>query len=195
MKKIFVIIFTILILGCQPILRTVTGIKKPTVENINTIENYIKETNLNIDNTRNFYLSSFDDYKKLSKLRDTLFRLPDIYLFKKSGHFIEENLFCFSLKSQANKKSNENYYNYIYEVDSLVSEDKNIQFLEEFLVTSKNENVIFDKKNDIAIILWAKFLGDKRNLKHIENSKKTIEESDLDINIYYLNIDTMDFWE
>ena len=194
-KKSFLVLSLILAFAsCQPLLRTVTGIKKPKTESINSIEDYIDSNSLPIDKSKNFYLSSSDDYKKLSKFRDTLFRLPDIYLFKKSGEFLEENLFCLSIKNQNKNNSETNYFNDIYKVDSIISETKNIQYLEQFLINSKNNKAVFNKEKDIAIILWAKFLGDKKNFKHIVNSKNKLKDVNNPINIYYLNIDTLEFW-
>jgi len=194
-KKFPILIITLLILGCQPILRTVTGIKKPKIESINSIENYIDEINLPIAKSKNFYLSENSDYKKLSIFRDTLFRLPDIYLFNTSGAFLEENLYCLTLKSQNKVNSETNYFNEIYKVDSIVSKNKDIKILEEFLINSDKKSVLFKKNKNIALILWAKFLGNKKNLKHIINSKKRLEDASNPIDIYYLNIDTLENWE
>lgn len=196
MKKNIIYIFvSVIVFSCQPILRTVTGIKKPKIESFESIKDYIENNNLPIETSRNLFLSSNDDYKKLSKLRDSLFRLPDIYLFNKSGWFLEENLFCLSLKKQSINKLDNNYFNQIFKTDSIISKTKKITYLEKFLITSEKENVIFDNESDIAIILWAKFLGDKKNSKHIIESKRSLEDVDNTISIYYLNIDTLDFWD
>ncbi len=196
MKKYYSLIFIItIIIGCQPILRTVTGIKKPKVESFNTILNYIETNKLPIDKSKNFYLSSSVDYKRLSKLRDTFFRLPDIYLFNKKGEFLEENLYCLSLKKQNKNKSEMNYFSKIYKTDSIISQSKKIDYLEKFLINSEQEKAVFARDTAIAIILWAKFLGDKKNLKHIVESKRSLEEADNLIKIYYLNIDTLESWK
>ena len=196
MRKYIYLIFIIpILIGCQPILRTITGIKKPKVENFNSIENYIETKNLPINKNKNYYLSSNDDLKKLLKLRDTLFQLPDVYLFNKEGAFLDESSLCLYSKYQNKDNSEINYFNKIYNVDSIVSQSKKVFYLEELLTNSKGENAVFAKDTNIAIILWAKFLGGKRNLKHITESKRSLEESENPISLYYLNVDALESWE
>jgi len=196
MKKYILTFITItIIIGCQPILRNISGIKKPQEESFTTLEKYIEEQNIPIELEKSYYLSSNDDYKKLSKFRDSLFRLPDIYLFNKSGKFLEENQFCLSIKNQVKNNEQKNYFDEIFLVDSIISINKDIKMLNSFIIGSDGKNANIGDNNNIAIILWAKFLGNKKNLKHINDSKKQLMKTNDSILIYYLNIDTFESWE
>lgn len=180
--------------SCQPILRTVTGIKKPEVESYKSIENYIHENNLPIKIDENYFLTKNEDYKSLAKFRDSLFRLPDIYLFNKQGQFIEENQYCTSLKIELSDKPNQNYYEKILKIDSLQSKEKTIKNLEILMNDKNGEKIILNSNENIAIVLWAKFLG-KKNKKFLNDTKQQLENTDENINIYFLNIDTLESWE
>ena len=119
MKNTLTILIILLFISCQPILRTVTGIKKPIVENRETIKTFIINNKIPIDTSKLYYLSEQADYKKLAKFRDSLFRLPDVYLFNESGVFINETMLC--LSNRSNDAYEKNYYSEIFEVDSLLN--------------------------------------------------------------------------
>ena len=188
------ILLSIIFLGCQPILRGITGIKKPQVESYKSIDEYISDNNLPIDSDKSLFLSKKADYKNLSNLRGEMFRLPDIYLFNSKGQFIEENNFCMALKTELKNNPNENYYKEIFRVDSLISHEKTIKDLESILIKSNGAKVNLNQDNNIAVILWAKFLN-RKNKKHIINAKEQLENSDNSVSIYYLNIDELETWK
>ena len=100
------------------------------------------------------------------------------------------------LSNRSNDAYEKNYYSKIFEVDSLLNkENKGFLFLNSLLVDDLGNKVSIKTNKKTAVILWAKFLGKKRNKKHIYSANQDIKDSDLPINIIYLNIDAMDFWK
>jgi len=196
MKNILTILIIFLCISCQPTLRMITGIKKPKIENKETIKTFIFDNKIPIDTSELYYLSEEADYKKLAKFRDSLFRLPDVYLFNENGVFIDETMLCLSNRNRSNDNYDKNYYSEIFEADSLINRDKELLFLSSFIVNEDGINKPIKIKNGkTAVVLWSKFLGKKRTKKHIFNVTQDIKASSLAINVIYLNIDAMDFWK
>jgi len=168
MKNILTILIIFLCISCQPTLRMVTGIKKPKIENKETIKTFIFDNKIPIDTSKLYYLSEQADYKKLAKFRDSLFRLPDVYLFNENGVFIDETMLCLSNRNRSNDNYDKNYYSEIFEADSLINRDKELLFLSSFIVNEDGINKPIKIKNGkTAVVLWSKFLGKKKELKSI----------------------------
>lgn len=194
-KSIFFAILLMLVIACQPVLRTVTGIKKPQVESFESLNEFILENDLKIEPSNSLYLSGKEDYKQLSRLRDSFFRLPDIYLFDKNGFYFEENQFCIGLKAKMKSEEKGNYYNIIIQEDSLISYNKSVHDLFPILLDSEKQKFSHNKNKYLAIVLWAKFLGVKKNKKFLTDANNQLNQLDVPIDIFYLNIDVLDFWD
>lgn len=185
---------TILLLAaCQPTLRVITGIKKPRVENVERIENYLAEQKLVDDPERNFYLPDEASFYGLRIFRDSLYRLPDVYLFNSAGEFLEENQLCLTTRSKEPRVDQLNYFSNIFQVDSILSKKLAKSDLERFMVNAKGEKVKLPE-GKTAVILWSKFLGDKINRKHIIGTREQIMNSDQNIAVFYLNLDIQENW-
>ncbi|NIK91668.1 hypothetical protein GZ212_05845 [Mangrovimonas sp. CR14] len=179
-------------LSCQPVLRTVAGIKKPKVESIHSLEQYIQKESLPIGFANSLYLSGYYGYNDLAIFRDSLFRLPDTYLFNKKGGFVEETQMCLVKKKDEGLATN--YYDMIFEDSMLQFNAKSISQLEGFIIDQHGESVRFPENQNIAIVLWAKFMGSKKNRKVLETSNQQLKDSNKNIQIYYLNLDMLDSW-
>ena len=82
MKKI--IILSLLLVGlisCQPIIKTIYGIKKPKIENEQTLTKYMVKKNINQDNV---YTVRFDNYE--STLKSINNTIPEVLIFKKKDN-------------------------------------------------------------------------------------------------------------
>lgn len=191
-RKFSILVMVLVFLSCQPVLRTVTGIKKPQVESIHSLKKYIQEESLPIDLAHNFYLSAYTAYQDVAIFRDSLFRLPDTYLFNKKGGFVEETQMCLVKKKEDDLEAN--YYDMILEDQELQFNEKSISQLEGFIIDQHGDSVRFPENQNIAIVLWAKFMGSKKNRKILKTSNQQLKDSNKNIQIYYLNIDMLDSW-
>lgn len=198
MKNIFLILIFIL-LGCQPALKVVYGVKSPKIENQTSLKKFIEKNNLDIDLEHTYYVKNVESFYGLSEVRGRGLKIPDVYLFNDNGFLIEEQLdsICFVARDIPIGE-HKNYYDkvfsnptnesgMIYHLDSLKS----------LLVDSQGNKLDSIGKNNrgTAIILWAKFLGKKQNIKMVETPKELLLETQLNLNIYYLNLDPQEFWE
>ncbi|WP_053971072.1 hypothetical protein [Mangrovimonas sp. ST2L15] len=191
-RKFSILVMVLVFLSCQPVLRTVTGIKKPQVESIHSLKKYIQEESLPVDLAHNFYLSAYTAYQDLAIFRDSLFRLPDTYLFNKNGGYVEETQMCLVKKKEDD--SDANYYDMILEDQELQFNEKSISQIEGFIIDQHGDSVRFPENQNIAIVLWAKFMGSKKNRKILKTSNQQLKDSNKNIQIYYLNLDMLNFW-
>ncbi len=199
MKYLISIIVVLLLCGCQPVLRVIFGVKNPKIENKTTLENFIDKKGLEIDLNKTYFLKELSSYYALQEVRDRGLKIPDVYLFNETGFLIQEQLdsVCFvarDLKVEEYK----NYYEKVFSTDTIPPEklyhlDDLIKHLADGDGNRLKEIQTNNKKT--AIILWAKFLGKKLNRKFVEESQDLLLETQLDLNIYYLNLDPQEFWE
>ena len=193
LSKVLVLGTILLLAACQPTLRVITGIKKPQVENVERLEQYLADQNLQVEPEKSFYLPDEASFYGLTMFRDSLYRLPDVYLFNSAGEFLEENQLCLTTRSKEPRVDQLNYFSSIFQVDSILSKKLAKSDLERFMVNAKGEKVKLPE-GKTAVILWSKFLGDKINRKHIIGTREQILKADQNIEIVYLNLDIQESW-
>ena len=193
MKVLYIILVFLILTSCQPTLRAITGIKKPRVENVERLEQYLAAQNLQVEPEKSFYLPDKASFDGLRIFRDSLFRLPDIYLFNSAGEFLEENQLCLNTRSQDPEVGQPNYFSSIFQVDSIQSGKLTKVDLERLMVNSDGEKVNLPQ-GKTAVILWARYMGDKMNRKHLTGTRQQIINSDQNIQIVYLNLDVQESW-
>lgn len=199
MKYFYFLLMFVFLCGCQPALRVIYGIKNPKIENQNTLENFIDKKGLEIDLDKTYFLNEKNSYYALQEVRDRGLKIPDVYLFNEAGFLIQVQLdsVCFvarDLKVDEYK----NYYEKVFSTDTIQTEKLyHLDDLIKHLADGQGKKVekIQTNNRKTAIILWAKFLGKKQNSKFVEKSQDLLLETQLDLNIYYLNLDPQEFWE
>tara|TARA_R110000850_G_scaffold271031_2_gene404894 strand:+ start:291264 stop:291896 length:633 start_codon:yes stop_codon:yes gene_type:complete len=199
MKKICFVILLFIFCSCQPALRVIFGVKTPKIENQKTLENFIDKKGLEIDLNKTYFLKELNNYYSLQEVRDRGLKVPDVYLFNEAGYLIQEQLdsVCF-IARDLSVDEYKNYYEKVFSTDTIKPEKLyHIDDLIKHLADGEGNRLekIQTNNKKTAIILWAKFLGKRQNNKFVEKTKELLLETQLDLNIYYLNLDPQDFWE
>lgn len=198
-SKVYIGLILIIFCSCQPALRVIFGAKKPKFENQMTLEKFIDKKGLEIDLNKTFFLKELNGYYALQEVRDRGLKIPDVYLFNEAGFLIQEQLdsVCFVARD-LKEEEYKNYYEKVFSTDTIQPEKLyHLNDLIKHLADGEGNKLedIQTNNKKTAIILWAKFLGKKLNKKFVEESQDLLLETQLDLNIYYLNLDPQEFWE
>lgn len=198
-NKVYIGLILIIFCSCQPVIRVIFGTKTPKVENQTTLSNFINKKGLEIDLNKSFFLKEINSYYALQEVRDRGLKIPDVYLFNEAGFLIQEQLdsVCFVARD-LKEEEYKNYYEKVFSTDTIPPEKLyHLNDLIKHLADGEGNKLkeIQTNNKKTAIILWAKFLGKKLNKKFVEESQDLLLETQLDLNIYYLNLDPQEFWE
>lgn len=197
-RKIAYLFLTFTLLSCTSIVKTINGEKRMKVESHQSIVNFANEQNLLIDFEKNLYLkqrkknevlANFRTYNSLDKIS-----FPDVYFFNAEGQFVEdENVTCYNQKIVTDEY--DYYKDFFSSKDLLVSNTKRLTDLENEFVNHRGEAIFpFNNENNsyIAIVLWSKYKG-KMWANETNFIIKQLQNSSVDFDIYFLNMDVVEF--
>ncbi|GGE36655.1 hypothetical protein [Psychroflexus planctonicus] len=169
------------------------------IETHQSIVNFVNEQNLMIDFEKNLYLKQRKKNEVLANIRtyNNLDKVsfPDVYFFNAEGQFVEdENVACYIEK---NVTEDYDYYkDFFNSKELLVSNTKRLTDLEGEFVNYRGEAIFpFDNKNNnsyTAIVLWSKYKG-KMWANETNFIIKQLQNSSIDFDIYFLNMDVVEF--
>lgn len=185
--------------SCTSLATFINGEKRMKIETHQSIVNFANEQNLLIDFEKNLYLKQRKKNEVLANLRtyNNLDKVsfPDVYFFNAEGYFIEdENTVCYNQKIVGEEC--DYYKDFFNSKELLVSKFKRITDLENEFVNHLGEaSFPFDNINQheyTAIVLWSKYKG-KMWANETNFIIHQLKYSSVDIDIYYLNMDLVDF--
>lgn len=198
-QKISYIFLICTLLSCTSLAKFINGEKTMKTETHQSIVNFANEQHLMIDFEKNLYLKQPKKNQALAQLRSynnlDKVSFPDVYFFNAKGEFIEdENVACYNQKIVTEEYD---YYKVFFESEGvLVSNTKRIIDLENEFVNPRGENVFPFKKNNknsyTAIVLWSKYKG-KMWANETNFIIKQLQNSSIDFDIYFLNMDMVEF--
>lgn len=187
------------LLSCTSLAKFINGEKRMKVETHQSIVNFANEQNLLVDFEKNLYLKKRKKNEVLANLRtynnlDNV-SFPDVYFFNAKGQFVEdENVACYNQKTVT--EENDYYKDFFESKDVLVSNTKRLTDLEGEFVNYRGEAVFpFDNKNSnsyTAIVLWSKYKG-KMWANETNFIIKQLQNSSVNFDIYFLNMDVVEF--
>src|SRR5699024_5673125 len=194
MKKILFFILLISFTGCSGLIKTINGEKKPQIENMNSLEEFVYENDLSIDFEKNLFLKNRKSLELLTESdlcyvdNDSTIIAYGTMLFTKNWEGInyQDAQACLIDQIKEDRLINENetifsktaYNPYNLSDFQAVFSDINGHGKSPF---QKNEQ-------PVAIVVWAKYKG-KRWAGYTEDIIKQLKESREYYDIYFLNGD------
>jgi len=184
--KLSMLMMSMLLLSCSPIVRFMYGIKKPKIENEKSISNYA----MKIDMSKgNIYSLSFEDYIKTLDLINK--KVPEVWIFNREGNFVpygeawacNASAFDFikNLSDSVNYQSQNNP-----SFNSLPFRLKDLN--------GNNVEIVLSDANYHVFIYWAKFAG-KLNKDHVKVwENQALDNSKTKIKVYKVNMDFQEYW-
>ena len=185
-NKIILLIIPILIMSCNPLIKTYYGIKKPKIENKRSLTQYLNRKKIN---TGNVYAVDYEDYKNIiNKIKG----VPEILIFDKKGRAIQyrneeecnAEAFDFIEKLSVNDK-------FIY--DDSINLKQYLSMLKD--LDGKKAYIPLENKADFYLfIFWAKYTG-RLNKNHIKVwEEQAFKNKNSHIQVIKVNVDEMDWW-
>lgn len=194
MRKVGYMLVLFTLIGCSGIVKTINGEKKPKVENLESLAEFVDETNLKIDFQNNLFLKNQNAQKLLAKSdlcyvdKDSLIIAYGVMLFNKhwDGINYQDTQACLIDELTENnliEKSENPLFN-------ILNKEYNLMDLKEVFADEDGESVFpFKKKeNPIAIVLWAKYKG-KRWAGETNEIIRQLKQSNHNYDIFFLNLD------
>jgi hypothetical protein len=188
-KKLFTISFLVVILtfiSCSPIVRLLYGIKKPKVENEESLKKYLEKVNIS---DKDVYTLDFEGYQKALELINK--KIPEVLIFDKNGNYIPYG------NEWACNASAFDFIENLNDTTKYVNSDKtNIISLPFSLYSLEGDSLGIPTLNASfhIFIFWAKFAG-KLNKDHVKIwEKQAINNSNANIKVYKINMDFQEHW-
>lgn len=184
--KLSMLIMSMLLLSCSPIVRFMYGIKKPKIENEKTISNYA----MKIDMSKgNIYSLSFEDYKRTLDLINK--KVPEVWIFNKEGNFVPygEAWACNASAFDFIKNLSDSVHYHSQNNPSFNSLPFRLKDL-----NGNNVEIDLSDANYHVFIFWAKFAG-KLNKDHVKVwENQALENRKTKIKVYKVNMDFQEHW-
>lgn len=188
-KKLLTISFLVVILtfiSCSPIVRLIYGVKKPKVENEESLRKYLEKVNIT---DKDVYTLDFEGYKKALELINK--KIPEVLIFDKNGKHIPygDEWAC-----------NASAFDFIENLNDTTvytnSEKANLNNLPFGLYSLKGDS-LGSPKLDVSFhifIFWAKFAG-KLNKNHVKVwDNQATNNTKTSIRVYKINMDFQEHW-
>ncbi len=180
------LLFTILH-SCQPIAKTMYGIKNPKVETIESVDKYLRSIQSPSEN--NIYCKDFAAYQTVLNLFEK--SLPEAILFNSNG------------KMLTYKRNNQDCNAGLFETIPGLSKNSNLPVLESndietfiaFLVDRNGLKIQNLPEADYFLFInWAKFMG-KLNKDHVKAWEDLAGKNEnTKIAVYKINMGIMESW-
>lgn len=184
-NSIWTLMFILLIVltSCQPVLRLITGAKKPKLETKASLINWLEENEIPYNMERILYVDKDD----LEETMREVARIPLVLIFNKDKILLNNPSFCLP---QINDSIN--YVDRLIEFNSsnhfLKSDTKMFHFFENKLKPYTEKDFKLTVENDyLVLIFWSKYMGKKMNLKLIPLLHSIENRGNL--NYYLVNMD------
>ncbi len=166
--------------GCQPVLRLITGVRKPKIENPESLKRFMQDNGFAKDFT--YVLPKEEDFELITKE----ITFPNLLIFDEKGRQVKNNTFCVP---------DENYAIDLLLETGVRDTVRDFQYYLSFMSDPEgNPNEIHDDENIKAIIIWMIATGKKLGTKRVKVFESILNRSSHKIKIYYLNIDPQWFW-
>jgi len=186
-RALLTFLVVILLSSCQPLLRTVWGVKEPKYESEADLKAYLHASVLSPEYS--FTLDSLN-WNEVFYAKDRTF--PDLLLFDSAGNQIPEKGLCVPYSQDF--------------IDTLISiHQKNFiktnslktfgDFEKMFRDYTGHKVSIDDNSRYKAIVIWAVFLGKRKGLKQLKKVVYLVKHSKYPITIYFLNVDFQTYWK
>jgi len=189
MKKTIILLLFTLTISCNRVALIYYGVKNPKIETIDSIKKYLEKQNIS-----NYELVFFKNINELNNFKKEFneLKVPDAYFFNQKGTYV-------SYKKNA-QECNAHVDDFIIDLKSIgtghSNSNINLHSLNNFFVNGNNDELTMEKGKIIVILSFAKFLG-KVNNEHSFEWIKSLRKvnDDIDLKIYLLSSDFMDFWD
>lgn len=179
--------------------KKINGEKKPRIETQESLQQFISKNNLDIDLSRNLFLKSKESKAKIanSKVgfmsRDNSLLAHDIYLFDENWkHLQHTNLLEGCLVDEVVA---DDFYEKVIQVNTHINSKINLSEFKGSFIDYNGDNFFPFQKNgkSVAIIVWAKYKG-KMWARETNHIIRMLKQSEVDYDIYYLNLDPNEFY-
>lgn len=188
-NKLLIFSFLVVILtfiSCSPIVRLIYGVKKPKVENEESLKKYLGNVNIT---DKDVYTLDFEGYKKALKLINK--KIPEVLIFDKNGKHIPYG------DEWACNASAFDFIENLNDTTEFANSDKaNLQSLPFGLYSLKGDSLGAPKLDASfhIFIFWAKFAG-KLNKNHVKIwENQAINNTKTKIKVYKINMDFQEHW-
>ncbi|MGA9211990.1 hypothetical protein [Kaistella sp.] len=186
MKNILLITTLVFFSSCQPIVKTLAGVKNPKLENKERVKDYLVKANLDPQN--NFIIKDKSSYQTVLDLFYKSF--PEAILFDKDGNEL--------IYKETTTSCNAGLFKVIPELGKNSELKKGThqlsQVLSDYTKPLDNNQIITDDSDYYLLINWAIFAG-SLNKNHVlawENIAK--ENKNSKIKVIKLNMDLQESW-
>jgi len=186
MKKITFLFLLAFLFGCKPAAKMIYGIKKPMLEDKQSIQAFLQ--NSKVDITKVLYLRDFKSFISVAQMK--LMSFPNALFFNKDGAFVDYN--------QTPSDCNANVGTFISDLttfkNSTVDSTKTLNQIIPYVDVDKNGI----PQSDITVLItFAKYTGKKLNKEKAFEWVKLLEtakQKGINVNYYLLNCDYQKSW-
>jgi hypothetical protein len=192
MTRLSIIIFSLFLSGCKPVIRLVNGEHLPSNENYNSLSQFISENNLPFNPEQCLYLKNKESKLILSGLFHTpgyYVAVPNVFVYNSNFDLIDDDKLggCTVYRPEINGKD---FYSELLSMNPLKYPSHTLDEWRESFIDYRGESFFPFERNGKAkiIILWSKYKGKKwaQDLNFIINTAKNSSTS---LDIFYLNMD------
>lgn len=197
-SKILILVGCFTLLSCSSLVKKINGEKKPKIETQETLQQFISESQLSVDLSKNLFLRNKESKEKIinSKMGyvdiDNSLIAYGIYLFDGNWNVLQHDLLGNCLKDEI---MSDNFYQKVVNVNKEIEEKSNLSELKNSFIDSKGNDFFPFQKNGkpVAIVVWSKYKGKKWAVE-TEHLIRSLKNSKTDYDIYYLNLDPNKFY-
>ena len=185
----FSLIILLVFSSCSYLLKKKYQIKKPKLENLKSINNYLSKKGM--DTTHSLYIKDFKSFAEITKSMGMI--IPNAYFFNKEGNFVS-----YKKKAEDCTAKITPFFSELNHLSELPFEtNKKQDSFEQLLMPN---SVIKNKKSNSTItvfITWAIYTGklnDENAFSWIELVEKA-KKNGIKIDYYLVNCDFQESWQ